>query len=375
MHRPVIRTQLARSPEATTEKSFCIRLAVTHLCFAFAAKNGAKSSCPAPRAGLLLALIAGHRAARLRIGRILIADRIRNPYLLAVTEVALIASYVSGYISAIVNNADARQVQNFRSDGAVIEDKLGLTNQPRAIAFHTDEKTGHEHMHLAWSRIDQDTMKARPLPFFKFRLKEVSRELEIELGLTRVRNEREGLIEYAPTRAEEEQARRLGLDIHQIRQTIRDCYGRSDCGRSFEAALAHERLILAQGERRDFIVLDAEGGMHALGKRILGVTAAQTRERLSDLDRQQLPTVEQARLHICERALGREYEKQEPMPDRYREEIKWEDALARAAIEKEKRERQFVEPQQRKERQGGRNKEWSDEPKPARNDRAVRESQ
>ena len=56
-----------------------------------------------------------------------------------------------------------------------IEDKLGLTNQPRAICLHIDEQTGHEHMHVAWSRIDADTMTARPLPFFKERLKEVCR--------------------------------------------------------------------------------------------------------------------------------------------------------------------------------------------------------
>ncbi len=31
-----------------------------------------------------------------------------------------------------------------------IESKLGLTDQPRAIAFHIDERTGHEHMHLAF---------------------------------------------------------------------------------------------------------------------------------------------------------------------------------------------------------------------------------
>ena len=43
-----------------------------------------------------------------------------------------------------------------------IETKLGLTDQPRAICFHVDETTGHEHMHVAWSRIDGETMTARP---------------------------------------------------------------------------------------------------------------------------------------------------------------------------------------------------------------------
>jgi hypothetical protein len=218
-----------------------------------------------------------------------------------------------------------------------IESKLGLTDQPRAIAFHVDLTTGHEHMHVAWTRIDAATLTARPLPFFKERLKEVCRELETSLDLTRVRNEREGPI-MAPTRNEFEQARRLGVDIHKVRQTIRDCYERSDTGRSFEAALSEHGLVLAQGDRRAFLIIDHEGGTHALGKRILGVTAGQVRGRLADLDRESLPTVEQARSFIRERQGGRERDAAEAMPDANRRELDWQDALADAAIERAKRE-------------------------------------
>lgn len=56
-----------------------------------------------------------------------------------------------------------------------------------------------------------------------------------------------------------------------------------------------EGLILARGDRRDFVAIDRAGGMHALGKRILGASAAEIRARLSDLTRDQLPTVEEAR--------------------------------------------------------------------------------
>jgi len=175
-----------------------------------------------------------------------------------------------------------------------IEAKLGLTGQPRAIAFHQNTETGHEHMHLAWSRIDEDTLTARRLPFYKLRLKEVCRELEIDLGLTRVTDERRGPV-MAPLRYEHEQARRLGIDIHEIRASIRACWDQSDNGRSFVAALADKGLILARGERRGFIAVDPAGGMHALGKRILGHSAEEVRARLSDIDRQKLPTVEQAR--------------------------------------------------------------------------------
>jgi hypothetical protein len=244
-----------------------------------------------------------------------------------------------------IRNPDGEELtrEQWRRVADRIETKLGLTDQPRAIAFHIDENTGHEHMHLAWSRINGETMRAVPLPFFKERLKEECRLLEKELDLTRVTSERHGAA-LAPTRDEFEQARRLGVDIHAVRNTIRDCFERSDNGRSFEAALADHGLLLAQGDRRDFVVIDHENGIHALGKRILGVTAGQTRDRLADLDRDELPSVEQARSFVREQQLGRENTKSEPMRDPHRDEMAWQDRLAQAAIEKEKIEGRFVEP-------------------------------
>jgi hypothetical protein len=176
-----------------------------------------------------------------------------------------------------------------------IERVLGLNDQPRAIAFHSDEDTGDCHMHIAWSRIDENTLTAKPLPFFKQRLKEASRELEELFDLPPVPNQRDSSIRFAPTRAEEEQSRRLCLDVHATREAIRECFERSDCGRSFEAALAGQGFVLARGDSRDFLVVDGEGGMHALGKRVLGVSAAEIRHRLADLCRDHLPTLEQAR--------------------------------------------------------------------------------
>jgi len=249
--------------------------------------------------------------------------------------------------------------QQFEYAANRIERMLGLTGQPRAIAFHTFERNGEEHMHVAWSRIDQDTLTAISLPFFKDRLKKISRELELHFGLEPVTNRREGHIKYAPTRAEDEQARRLGLDVHQLRDTIRACYERSDCGASFQAALMHEGMTLAKGDKRDFIVIDREGGMHALGKRILDDTAAKIRARFSDLSRENLPTVDQARILLLESGLQEEKNRArgtnpEPAWDRDRDDRKWHDAVVDASIEQEKTERKYAEPAPRQRRAGSR---------------------
>jgi hypothetical protein len=183
--------------------------------------------------------------------------------------------------------------QQWEQVASRIESKLGLTDQPRAIAFHI--KDDHEHMHIAWSRIDHETMKAKPLPFYKLRLKEVCRQLEPELGLSMVRNERRPEEPRAPSRAERDQAQRLGVDVEAVRASIRASWAHSDSGRAFVTALSERGLSLARGDKRDFIVVDQAGGLHALGKRVLGVTASTTRARLSDLEWAALLTVEATR--------------------------------------------------------------------------------
>lgn len=198
--------------------------------------------------------------------------------------------------------------EQWRQVAERIERINGLTDQPRAIAFHTDTRTGHEHMHVAWSRIDDEAMRARPLPFFKLRLKEVCRELEIELGLTKVRNDRERPEIRAAQRGEQAQAKRLGNDDRAIRAAIRDAWERADNGKAFVAALDERGLMLCAGDRRDYVVMDERGGTHALGKRLLGVSAADTRKVLADLDRDAMPSVLDGRATMHTRAMVREAE-------------------------------------------------------------------
>ncbi|WP_263351359.1 relaxase/mobilization nuclease domain-containing protein [Acidicapsa acidisoli] len=249
-----------------------------------------------------------------------------------------------------------------------IERMLGLGGQPRAIAFHIDHEKGREHMHVAFSRIDEETLMAKPLPYFKRRLKAISRELEMEFGLEEVTNRRPDKIRFAPTRAEEEQARRLGLNIHEIRNAIRQAWDRSDNSMSFQAALEQEGFVLARGEKRDFIVIDREGGMHALGKRILDVSASDIRTRLGDIAREDLPSVEMARLIQVERQIEKEKgvakEQTAVHWDRDRGDREWQEAVTDAAIAKEKIEGRYAEPkvrgQQEKEKGAGTEKELDD---------------
>jgi hypothetical protein len=90
-----------------------------------------------------------------------------------------------------------------------------------------------------------------------------------------------------------QQGERLKLDPRQVKEQVRKLWQTSDSGRSFTAALEDQGLMLAQGDRRDFMVIDPAGGGHSLG-RYVGVKATALRARMADVDRATLPTFEQA---------------------------------------------------------------------------------
>ena len=190
---------------------------------------------------------------------------------------------------------------------------LGLDGQPYARVFHADEITGEQHIHLAISLIDAETMKAKAVPFFKLRMKALARELEKEFDITRVKNHREGPIKYAAKKNEQQQAQRLGTDKDAIRNTIRACFEQSKNWPTFEAALEHEGMMLTLGDRRSLVVVDHAGGVHAFGKRLLGINNAQIVERLAGLDPNELPTVQQAQSVI--REMKPELEPESPRPE------------------------------------------------------------
>jgi hypothetical protein len=189
-----------------------------------------------------------------------------------------------------------------------LEKRLGLENNHRAIVLQTHE--GEQHMHVVWSRIDPETLKAVNLYREHTRAIEVARELEHELGLQKVRNhKREDERELAaPSFGEDQEARRKGQDLKETRAAIREAWEQSKDGSSFAAALKERGLELAQGDRRDYVAVDDRGAAHSIGKRTTGASAAEVREKLADLDRARAPTVEQVREQQRELAKERDRE-------------------------------------------------------------------
>ena len=223
------------------------------------------------------------------------------------------------HVSFRLPSGEALTPEQWERSADTLEKRLGLKEHHRAMVMHTYK--GEQHLHVVWDRIDENTLKAAELKYEHLRCKDVARELEREFGLQQVRNEkREPEKELAaPTMAEEQQAQRKGQDLNAIRGAIREAWEQSADGQQFAEALGERGLMLAQGERRDYVALDGQGGVYSIGKRTTGATARAVRERLADLDREQIPTVEQARASLAEREQGRESERAAP-PETEREE-------------------------------------------------------
>jgi ribosomal protein L29 len=169
-----------------------------------------------------------------------------------------------------------------------IEQRLGLEGQPRAIVFH--EKDGRRHAHCVWSRIDAETMTARPMSFFKNRLTELSRGLYLEHGWKMPDGIRDSA-KRDPTNftlAEWQQAKRQDADPRWLKQSMQECWAMSDDRKALGRALEERGFFLAKGDKRGFVVLDHQGEVYSLPK-MLGLKTKEVRERLGDGD---LPTVE-----------------------------------------------------------------------------------
>ena len=252
-------------------------------------------------AAYLTASSEGERAELVEL-RGFAADNIRDAFIDVQIQAAgtrAAKPFFHAYVRAPQGESVSREL--WREFADRLEAQLGFGGQPRAVAFHhapalAGAGTGETHMHIAWSRIDLASLRAIDPGLYKNKMKELCRAFEKEHGLTQVANERAADNKTRSAhRAEFEQARRLGTDLTAIRNTIRDCWQGADSGRGFAAALADQGLILARGDRRDFVVIDRAGGNHALSKRITGATAAATRARMADIDRATLPSVDEAK--------------------------------------------------------------------------------
>lgn len=184
---------------------------------------------------------------------------------------------------------------------AVLEKELGFEGQPRAVVMH--EKHGRAHLHVVWARTDIETMTLRSDGLNYAAHERASLQLEKEFGheitpgkhAKRDREKQPDLPKSEITHGEWQQAERTGVDPRTRKEQLTALFSHCDNGQALKAGIEEQGYVLAQGDRRDFVLVDRVGEVHNLGRQIKGVKAAELREFMSDIDRNALPTVEEAK--------------------------------------------------------------------------------
>lgn len=183
------------------------------------------------------------------------------------------------------------------------EKNLGLDGQPRAIVFHT--KSGREHCHVVWSRINPDKIIAVLNSHDRNILRRVTQEfardhgLELPPGMRKDRGkDRFKDRDKVENLKEQQQTERTGIGKAERRHEITQAWQRSDNGHAFVNGLEMKGYILARGERHgkpSYAVVDLYGQIHSLSRQLDGVTAKDMKARLSSHPLDRLPSIEDAK--------------------------------------------------------------------------------
>ena len=181
----------------------------------------------------------------------------------------------------------------------VLEEKLGLTAQPRTIILH--EKDGREHIHVVWARTDIDTMTLKSDSFNYPAHEEASLALEKEFGHEHVpgkhaKRDREKQPEFPRAEtdhAQWQQAERTGIDPAERKEQITALFQQSDNGQAFKAALHEQGYVLAQGDR-GYLIVDQYGDHYSLARELKEKTA-QINAFMADVPLDTLPPLAEAK--------------------------------------------------------------------------------
>ncbi len=212
---------------------------------------------------------------------------------------------------------------------------LGLEGYQAVMVAHNDEP--HPHLHIIVNRVHPDTGKMAKLDYSKMRLSRWAEEYEKNHGKI-----------YCPQRVENNEQRRQGQYVKYRDPVIATAWRHADNGRAFAAALLEQGYLLCLGDRRDFVVMDAQGKVHNPTRHIDGVKVKDIRAKLADLRKEQLPGLEEARArHEAiqtarqERAAARGEKPptrtgwiQRPEPERrtFQNKLQWQHIEERAAL-------------------------------------------
>lgn len=220
------------------------------------------------------------------------------------------------------------------------ERKLQLSGQARAIVTHV--KDGREHVHVVWSRIDPTAMKAVQISHDRQKLRMVVRSfardhgLDLPDGLKRDKGKNRHQDRHRESNlAEKQQEERTGITKEERQNDIAAAWRDSRSGGEFLQKLQEKGYYIAQGSRRDYVLVDMFGEVHSLSRQLAPAYRKDMRERLSEFPPDKLPSVDMAkeRARLWREERMKKLQRQIDLPEQLRDDLNREHARRRRALD------------------------------------------
>lgn len=186
-----------------------------------------------------------------------------------------------------------------------IDRSLNLVGQPRAVVFHEkrdDQGVLRHHGHAVWSRVDTrgPKVKAVNIAHDNLKLQTVIRHfcrdhrLNLPPGMAKQDAARDAFNARAEDLGEWQQKERSGITKEERMAVIGVCWTATSNGAAFVRAMEEKGYHLAQGDSREYVVVDLRGDVHSLSRQLSGIVRAKgLRERLSDYPPNKQPGVDE----------------------------------------------------------------------------------
>jgi hypothetical protein len=141
-------------------------------------------------------------------------------------------------------------------------------------------------------------MRVRDIGGDRYTMRRTAMELEREFELSRTKPVREYDDPRPRTLQDKEREKRTGVDHDAMKQQLTEVWQKTQTGAEFKKEVEALGYVIARGDKVEYALIDPTGGIHSLSRRLEGVRAKDLRERFVDIDRQALPSVEQARQQL-----------------------------------------------------------------------------
>jgi len=194
----------------------------------------------------------------------------------------------------------------------ILGEELGLQNHPRVIVLHDDGE--QPHLHIVWQRADVETMTMWDDGNNYRKHEQASLRMEQEFGQDFVpgkhaKRDREQQPEFPraeSTQDEQKQAQRTDMTFDERKEQITALRQSADNAQAFKNALEETGYVLAKGDRRGFVVIDEQGEVFSLSKHVGDLKDKAFKEFMSPIDRDQLPSVDEAKAQQQDRLSARQ---------------------------------------------------------------------